>query len=291
MPSLKANIQIPSKTFLLGEYFVLNSGRALLCNTTPIFSAECITDTPLNLNGLHPDSPAGKLLRHHDIAIAVACPHQGRGGFGASTAQFLAGYYAIHGTPFDLQHLLDSYRDHAHNGNGTPPSGADLMGQTQGGLCLWDEANTTLENLDWPFADLAFVLCHTGHKLATHEHLRSLEHLDTHLLEAPFEQAITALKSNDDLSFVNAVNAYQDALIAQGLTAQHTHDLRCAAQEHPAIVALKGCGAMGADVVAIFYDNADKPAVLDWVRAHRLQPVATQDDLAFTTFTDNIKAR
>ncbi len=57
-------------------------------------------------------------------------PYHGCGGLGASSAQFLACYWAIcslQQTPPSLQGLLDAYYNTAWKGQGLRPSGYDLM--------------------------------------------------------------------------------------------------------------------------------------------------------------------
>src|SRR5690606_39000184 len=101
----------PSKTFLLGDYLSLLGGPALLLNTEPRFQgllesiqptvkSSAIADKIQAIEpypGIHPQSPAGKFLQRHasdfaDCNLTFFDPHQGAGGFGASSAQFLMVY-------------------------------------------------------------------------------------------------------------------------------------------------------------------------------------------------------
>ena len=87
----------PGKTFFLGEYAVLDEGVGLLCCTKPQFKLIVKKDFSGEFLGVHPDSPAGLWVRQNqwilkDFHLEFRDPHLGRGGFGASTAQFLLVY-------------------------------------------------------------------------------------------------------------------------------------------------------------------------------------------------------
>ena len=120
-------ISVPSKTFLIGEYAVLEGARAILINTHPRFwfsitsrnpqkfatlttkLASLIAKSDLKTKSapqiesasvqnmlymdLHPQSPAGQWLKKYPeigqaYRIKVYDPHKGKGGFGFSSAQF-----------------------------------------------------------------------------------------------------------------------------------------------------------------------------------------------------------
>jgi mevalonate kinase len=93
-------IRIPSKTFLAGEYLALCGGPSLVLNTPPVFELYCQVTDDTRLEGIHPESPAGRFWADHqssfaNLTLQFMDPHQGRGGFGASTAQF-AMLYQLH---------------------------------------------------------------------------------------------------------------------------------------------------------------------------------------------------
>src|ERR1700729_3734074 len=94
-------ITIPSKTFLLGDYISLLGGPVLVLNTEPVF--QCLLEkssgdqTIPHYFGIHPESTAGKFIQRfaNDFAgydLTFFDPHQGAGGFGASSAQFVMVY-------------------------------------------------------------------------------------------------------------------------------------------------------------------------------------------------------
>lgn len=58
--------RIPTKTFLLGEYAALADLGAILLTTPPCFELT-LTETP-GLDGIHPDSPAGRWWQEAGIS-------------------------------------------------------------------------------------------------------------------------------------------------------------------------------------------------------------------------------
>ena len=144
-----AVIEIPAKTFLLGEYTATQGGPSLVCTTRPYFSLTAELTSHKPAPPFHPESPAGKWFSRHDALLA---PYQFNfnnpydiGGLGASTAEFLGLYLFIlkcqnKAPPSDNQ-LLADYRAVCHQ-TGLPPSGADLLAQYHQGLCYsWPQQN------------------------------------------------------------------------------------------------------------------------------------------------------
>ena len=86
----------PSKTFLTGEYAVLEEAPAVLINTSPrfCFSVTNNDDNTVNTQQpFHKDSPAGQYLKNHphinkQYNISCTDPHDHQGGFGLSSAEF-----------------------------------------------------------------------------------------------------------------------------------------------------------------------------------------------------------
>ncbi len=265
-------ISAPGKTFLVGEYLALRGGPSLLAATSPRFALE--TDGASSASPFHPASPAGRLLAARGIDAAnwaFADPHEGRGGLGASTAQYLCAWTALRGRPpfGDWRALVEEYRGYAWDGSGAAPSGADLVAQACGRLTVYDGAVAAAHSMDWPFPDLAFTLLRTGRKLATHEALRAGASFDEAALRAAAETATTALESGDGELFVSAVNAYGAGLRAAGLLARPSADLLRAIGEGSerhgfGVRASKGCGAMGADVLLLVHKASESARLGAW---------------------------
>lgn len=206
-------VAIPGKTFLVGEYLALEGGPSVVVNTRPCFryrwTLDCRGQGRIE-HGFHPESPAGKflnqlngaaLLGSRNVMIEFYDPHFGKGGLGASTAEFLGSWvFEKWANEFgcadilDHRHLieplgnhlgqvaplwksdrvgsarfrdlLDSYRRVEERG-----SGADLVSQATGGIAVWDGVTDHMRKFSWPFADLSLALFKTGRKLHTHRYL------------------------------------------------------------------------------------------------------------------------
>src|SRR5439155_19149807 len=109
--------------------------------------------------------------------------------------------------------LLDVYRRVAFEGQGMPPSGADLIAQLHGGLCYFHRAKKETRVFRWPFHDMDFCLVHTGNKLATHHHLKKLGDKDFSNLEAIVMTGKKSLEERDSGGFARAVQAYAGKLL------------------------------------------------------------------------------
>ena len=255
-------IKIPAKTFLVGEYLALNGGPAILLTTDPCFEIHSCA-MPW-LHGIHPESPAGRLWGQQltvNVGLTWVDPYHGLGGLGASSAQFLAVYRALNSTQeFCAEHMLSAYMNTAYKGIGTAPSGYDVLAQNSNG-CVHINQKKHITCYAWPFDDLSFILVHTGGKLATHHHLEVFNHLKqadqlTTLVHAT-QQAF--IETNSQL-LIESINSYYQILLEQGLVADHTSAIIKNLKSEPDLLAAKGCGAMGADIILLIVprNNLDK---------------------------------
>lgn len=318
--------QIPAKTFALGEYVALKGGPAILLLTSPSFVMR-VTDPPnrdpspnpnrdregaenllppgsenLDLQGIHPNSPAGRFWRAQGFkhGLCFEDPYEGRGGFGASSAQFVGAYRAyceLRGLSFDRETLLSTYQQFATVGSGydvlaqsvdvfgnsttevhcfvdtvlessctpmytpvlrsvssrTVPSVASFQRRLVHTNCVYiHRAANIFEPFEWPFKSLQLSLIHTGHKCRTHEHLAELQS-DQNLskLTHYVQQAKNACDHQDEQQFVDLINAYHAELFAQGLMSLHSDEKVREFRQQPGVLAAKGCGAMGSDVILL----------------------------------------
>lgn len=247
---------IPAKTFFLGEYAALGGLPAIILTTTPCFELT-LTDEP-GLVGVHPDSPAGLFWAKQpvfDKGLHWFDPYYGRGGLGASSAQFVGAYLASlylkneHGSQIDM---LNHYFQSAWNGLGVRPSGYDVLAQSMQGCVYIHQQTAQYHAYPWPFKDLAFILLHTGEKLATHLHLQAItQPSQMTQLAAIVESARIAFESSDSLGVIGAVNSYHQHLLQMNLVASHTLSQIEHLKKHKNVLAIKGCGAMGSDVILI----------------------------------------
>lgn len=246
--------QIPAKTFFLGEYAALTDDSAIVLTTRPYFELSLGTNylsTPI-----HPLSPAGQYWKenmHQDLSWED--PYQMAGGLGASTAQFLGAYLAYCEQKQILPHLDDllaSYWHYAWNGKGLKPSGYDLLAQTQSACVYINRKKQEIQSYQWPDNELTFYLIHTQNKLATHEYLQNSKiSINTTLLSLIVEQARMALVTNNSEQLIDCVNRYYLCLLEHNLVATHTQNMIEQLRKIPHIVAAKGCGALGADIILI----------------------------------------
>lgn len=248
--------QIPAKTFLLGEYAAVAQASAIVLTTTPYF--ELTLTTQGGLQGIHPDSPAGRFWLQHehgDSGLVWYDPYQGIGGLGASSAQFLACYLAhchLADLKPNVESMLDDYYQVSWSGKGLRPSGYDVIAQYQHGCVFINQNQGIKQSYAWPFTNLSFILVHTGVKLATHHHLEktALPHSIAALSQLT-DQAREAFETINHEQLIAAVNQYHQALHALELVAQHTLECIEKLKAHPDILAIKGCGALGADIILL----------------------------------------
>lgn len=284
---------VPGKTFLAGEYLVLNEGPALLFLSQPCFE---LTAKPGKgqVEGLHQNSPAGLFIRKHKdyfakLDISFKDPHQGIGGFGASTAQFLSAYalwlykeaaQLDMEKILDFKHILEAYYEVAWNGQGLRPSGADVVGQLIGSLTFFEKRQGLINVKNWPFSGLEFYLIHTGNKVATHEHLRMLKKFDTTNLEQSFVQIKESFDVASEEKFLEGIKSYAKGLKELNFTCEPTLNLLKDLQSIPGVRAAKGCGALGADVVLVITKKDFGQGVKQYCEIQGLKILASNNDIA-----------
>ena len=253
---------IPAKTFLVGEYAALHAYPAIVLTTHPCF--ELSINSKAGLINIHPLSPAGLLWNEYgakNYGLKFTDPYNGRGGMGASSAQFLGAYYAImylENKSVYRSRLLASYIKYATHQQGIAPSGYDVLAQSMNACVYINQAKLHYQTYDWPFTDLNFILLHSKQKLATHQHLCDLI-LPPKLknLASIVEHAHLAFTQCDSHALIAAVNNYHTELVALNLVAAHSlahiEDLK----GQNDILAIKGCGALGADVLLLLVASAN----------------------------------
>lgn len=219
------------------------------------------------------------------FALANSCknfsfldPHQGKGGFGASGAQFLSAYLQTCETQypdtFPWQALAE-YKKFDSNASGT-----DVLVQAAS-LTVREKRNSAvlvitkiqdqfLRCEPLPCLDLSVSIFKTGKKIPTHEHLREIAQQDFSELEQWGEKAFLAFEKKNKGDFLHAVKAFANTLESRNFVAEHTKEIL---SSFPAELGLaKGCGALGADAIAVFHDCA--PELLnDWGSRNHLEVV------------------
>ncbi len=282
---MKLQLTAPGKTFLLGEYAALQGGPSLVLTSAPCFELSVQqkpTGRPVIFEHIPQESPAGHyLLQHAEIFkgyhLIFHDPYHGLGGFGASSAQFLLvaalkkllDISSIKIT-YSAQALLNEYWPFAWNGEGIKPSGADLIAQAQGGISYFYQEQQRLKTLSWPFPEIDYYLIHTGHKVATHQHLKELTSLTTHQLSDIVFAGLQHLQTQNADGFINSINQYAQVLQKLDLVLNKTTELLQIITQRPEVLAAKGCGALGADVILVLVKTSDQTVFTHWLKEKKL---------------------
>lgn len=276
---------IPAKTFLLGEYAAIHDASALLVTTTPAFVISL--STKASAETIHPQSPGGVWWLQQEMKeYSLQCndPYKGQGGLGASSAQFVGSYLAscyLNGTQPSLKELLVAYYLCAWNQKGLRPSGYDVIAQTQSGCVFINKKEQNLQTYSWPFEDLSFFLIHTGNKLATHQHLQHATlPANVESLSSIVDKAKNAIETQDSMLFVDCINQYHQQLQEARLVAPHSITLINQLNHYPEILAIKGCGALGSDVLLVISASNQAKSLQDKLIQHDYLVLATEDDIA-----------
>ncbi|MBX9766262.1 MAG: hypothetical protein K2X47_03240 [Bdellovibrionales bacterium] len=268
---------IPSKTFLIGEYSVLEKGSAVVVATAPRF--EFSAHERGIKSGFHPESPAGKAIarlseevKHKNFCGDLIDPHRGRGGFGGSTAEWLSAQLTM-SDERDPWALWSLYQEDAAL-NGKSPSGADVLAQILGGVVMVDFSENSYQKLNWSFDDGGFLVFRTGYKLSTHTHLREMKALPKNELKKHTEAFTSAFKGKDFLSCAQSVNAFGAELLRLGFVDARAQSL--IERLRPYVSAVKGCGAMGVDTVVCFVTSEQKSGAKKTAAGQGLEFVADE---------------
>lgn len=290
---MKVKVSVPSKTFLIGEYAALNGGPSLVVSTEPRFSAEISAPGDGLANGLHPQSPAGLWMRSQALSFQkidfiFKDPHQGAGGFGASSAQFLMAWIWSHleKKPFsdladgvDVKSIWDDFLS-LFSDSKVKPSGVDLLAQATGGLTRVTTQPLKVQSLDWNFSDVDFLLVPTKNKVDTHKHLNSLDTSGIDELQSIATVASNSLETQDAHQFIGAIKDFETTLAAQGKTHLRTMNLLEKWKQQPGVLAGKGCGALGADSFVLFVEKSESLNIRKQLSLHELPVLASSLSLS-----------
>lgn len=289
------SLSAPGKTFLCGEYLALNGGPAIVIASEPRFRLEVRTGQ--GRHPFHAESPAGRYIAAHPEAFSTfdlkfIDPYK-TGGFGGSTAEFLMvralhqfgpGIWTEHQLDLDVRAAWNAYRE-LHAGAALPPSGADLVAQACGLVTGFERRTGKIQVFTWPFQNLGFVLFKTAIKLPTHTHLQDFAKAENaerlEVLEPACSRVWDAFKKASEGQFLIGLNEVTRHLEDLGLQAPEVMPCTKALRQVSGIRAAKGCGAMGADVVLVVYDQREirRHEVLEAGRAQDLIPVASENEI------------
>lgn len=268
------NVSVGSKVFIFGEYAILDGGVASVFCFEPRFNLKVKVGTG-DLQGIPVGSPAYKLFVQdpaffQKFDFEFEDPHQGAGGCGASTAQFaaLSAFYFGRGSAstlaqldLDFYRIWKIYRTLAYSGVGIKPSGADLLAQFMGGVSLVQSDSGQFQNLPWPFEDHTAVFFATNEKVPTHVHLEEVRDISFSGLVKLSNELRVAMREGLAGNFGLGINRYDEEMRRLGLVASSAEKILDDFNFNENVIAKKGCGAMGADIVMLFIKKTDLVAV------------------------------
>lgn len=271
-------LQIPGKTFLVGEYSVLLGGAALGIATKPCFEIdyEFSNETSNVPVVFHPESPAALYLKKYNKTLSVSIkdpyPH---GGFGRSTAE----YFAVAASDIleknqNFYSIMDEYKS-LHSG-----SGIDLAFQYFGNICLADPLIQFYQSFNWHFENLDFYILSTGIKIPTHEHIKSLDLKSLQALPILSNQIAQIYAENKEFEFLSLMKQWCALLEKHQLTHPNSLAMKAQLESFESIKLAKPCGALGADVIIVFFAKSHKLTVKNFLDENNYLVQAHSSDLA-----------
>jgi len=282
-------LAVPSKTFLVGEYAVLQGAPSLIAATQPYFRFSVEKTIEPQSSRFHPDSAASRWFQQSQVLLKswkvdFADPHKGAGGFGASGAQFV--FYHMLATYVQSKRLTDEAQDIWQDYKACEKSkcsGADVVAQTLGGIVCFSAEPFEAKAYDWPFDETDFVILRTGQKIETHVHLNNSQLPNLDGLVGASKLSIEAFFKSNIEAFASGLAIFQKELIKAGLQLEPTLAILEKLNGAPGVLVTKGCGAMGADTVLAIIDNEYRSDFFQAVREWKLEVVATSLDLVRET--------
>lgn len=285
-------LSLPSKTFLVGEYGVLEGGEALLLNTHPRFEFK-----------------EGHFFD----------PHRGQGGFGASSAKWLVEKLSCQGQTFlnedDKIKLLNKALDRklatrlrqyyqedtkvflkklskdnetfvfSERASSYLPSGVDLLSQCTGYVAHIKTRSNICRTSIWPFKSLSFFIFLTGHKVVTHQHLSigRFDYEKLRVLADACQKVVDAFLQKKSRTFLKTLREFDEFLEAYDLCCQPTLQIKKTIRETFPTAVVKGCGAWGMDTVLVICQSD----LSDKVKAFLQEKFLTKTDQKYLmTHTD-----
>ncbi|MEC8063408.1 MAG: hypothetical protein VX112_00995 [Pseudomonadota bacterium] len=288
----------PYKTFLLGEYAVLEYRQALLIASKPGFSIDVKNATSCDAFGaikqslgfLHSCPIEREWQSCFEISpFRVMLQQKPLKGFGSSGAwmwtALILRFYFQHGiwpeldSHFFQKSMSYYFTLYNHLPKRRRPSGGDMASQYFGLCSHIDLHKLVCHKMSWPFIGIGFVLLSTGAKVQTYQHL-SMASFTVVDLQNIFDRALTAWYDRNASVFIREFIHYQNTLAKQGLQHPNTTFLLEKVSNSSGFIAAKGCGALGAEVICVLYDSNFKQQCLDYYLTLDLHVIATDSDLS-----------
>lgn len=238
-------------------------------------------------------------------------------GCGRSSAEFIATYAVNYLTrqdnykhrpnipPLDAWHALRYFSTQANNSY--QPSGVDLVSQLSGGISIVQSMpdNQALINRDltsqdvatqvgmkesstqktelikpaqWP-ADLGFILIRSGITY-TNTPLYQNNSLELDGLVQLSQEFAVAITQQDSSQIVKLINKYYHAMLKLSLINDEVQAMITQFQQHPNILAAKGCGGGGADTILLITTKQQRPQLTHELIAQGHHVLATEQDIS-----------
>ncbi len=290
-------MQVPGKTFLVGEYAVLVGGEALGLATRPEFSlVKTARDSIENNKAIHyhSNSAVGLFNQKHNFNFQaeILNPYKIKnleasisvGGFGQSTAEFILAYMQKY-QKFSLKTIFDDYLNLYMDPQliSQQPSGADLVTQLLGEVTHFARPVENSQNYSWPFKNLSFCVISaiekTGIKIKTHEHLQNLNRAK--LLDLPrlSQRVIQSFKNKDESGFLKNLSDWVQALTQKELICENSLQIKSELEKIESVKFVKPCGALGADVLLVFSSKEMSLITQSELKKHGFSTLATEVSL------------
>ena len=284
-PSQLFKLSFPSKTFLIGEYAVLDKGSAVLANTYPCFYFDVNLNSALSTCDFHPESSANFLIKKNknlfsNVSILSFSPHSGYGGFGFSSAQWNCAYWVYRFQTEGLfrlksqEDLMDmwEYCRKLHRKQGSIASGVDALSQWMGQVCLYQARPFYTDSISWNFKNIQFAFVRVEKLHSTAKHLQNLKQKKFSKLKKISKQAVKYMQDRSETGFIDQINEYAIQLEKLGLVTKNTLTFLKEFKKNKNVIGAKGCGAMGAEIIVLFFEKHNRKNVLESLKEY---PVTT----------------
>ena len=191
--------------------------------------------------------------------------YKNKGGLGFSSAQFNILYaysFILREGNIDQIKPQEIWRSYRHlQFEGFLPSGADVITQWVGGVSVFEQDPLSVETLTSSLPELSCSVFRTGEYFETHKYLKKLKLRDVSDLKKIAQQGVQAIKQKDEPAFIEAINDYRKALLAENYVTPKSQEILDKLLKIKAIKACKACGAMGAETLIVFYNRQDEEEV------------------------------
>ena len=275
--NLETDIYVASKVFLIGEYAILSSGGGILLSLERCFQLK-VREGKGQVTGFSHGPCQGllEIVNEKRLDFEFIDPYERTGGFGSSSAQFLALWIWIchvkNRRPFHTKHLKECWELFL-NYSSYVGSGGDLISQYSSSSITYfsSHGDFTVKNFSWPFFDKSFIVTKTPWKTTTHIHLKTLSDFAFGDLSIYVQKALKAFSTKNWPLLNSAINEFHQALVDRKLVDSRSLELICEIQSWDKVGSVKGCGASGSDAILICCDSEDRSEIVEKIKKQGLK--------------------